>query len=327
MRDAHGELVGDGFNSRQAIESALPMPPPPAGSDAEQDRTAIDRTMPTPVSLFDPALALAADILDDTEKVWVANANRLRQLTRSVEDKDGEVRGFGLDESHPDVARLAAMVDTLDKLTKDATKHLEKVMKRHPLGPWVLASEQKGLGLKQVARLLAAIGDPYWNELHDRPRTVSELWAYCGFHVLPSSHATTDTHARHGGGVQLTGGDTSHGLIDAHRPTAGVAPRRQRGQKANWSEEARKRCWLIAQSIVKVGGPKYRDLYSATKAKYTDAVHTSPCVRCGPAGKPAQPGTPLSKGHIDARARRAVAKKVLKELWRESKRLHETAIL
>lgn len=311
--------VGRGPNSQQAKASPSPNQVAPAGPDATPDRPAIARQGTMGQTLFDPALALAADILDDTETVWIANANRLRILTTSTADSDGEYRGFGLTEAHPDVARLAAMVATLEKLTGDATKHLEKVMRRHPLHPWVKA--QRGLGDKQVARLLAAIGDPYWNTLHDRPRTVSELWAYCGLHVLPAGHPISDAHRRPAGRVQAGGGVTGHVGLDAHIGSAGVAPRRQRGQKSNWSENARKRAWLIANSVVKAGGP-YREVYDSTKEKYADAVHAGPCVRCGPSGKPAAEGSPLSKAHIHARGLRAISKAVLKDLWIESRRIH-----
>lgn len=330
--------VGRGSNSQQAIGSSASNATAPAGArtrqpnlaapsisspadgtDAVPDRTATAVSVSNTLTLFDPALALAADILDDTEKVWIANANRLRILTRSEADSDGEYRGFGLDESHPDVARLAAMVATLEKLTQDATKHLEKVMRRHPLHPWVKA--QKGLGDKQVARLLAAIGDPYWNTLHDRPRTVSELWAYCGFHVVSAGQALCATRTTTAGRGQAGGGDTGQAFGANQCVFAGVAPRRQRGQKSNWSETARKRAWLIANSVVKAGGP-YRGIYDAIKEKYSDAVHDTPCVRCGPAGKPAQAGSPLSKAHIHARGLRAISKAVLKDLWIEARALH-----
>lgn len=333
--------VGSGPNSRQATPSAESKANPPAGSNSLVGQGPIDTTCagegsgfpadhpvrdghgspvggesnsgqpattgttPRKTSLADPTLALAADVLDDLETVRIANENRLRQLTRSVEDSDGELRGFGLTEADPAVARLAAIVELLKKADADATKNLEKTMRAHPLGPWIKA--QRGIGEKQGARLLAAIGDPYWNTLHDRPRTVSELWAYCGYHVLPAGHAARDTQGADAGRVQAG---------------AGTAPCRRRGQKHNWSEAARKRAWLVAKSIVKSGGP-YRDIYDATKAKHADALHTAPCIRCGPAGKPALVGSPLSKGHIDARGLRAISKAVLKELWRESKRLHD----
>lgn len=320
-RELPEPAVGGGLNSRQANESPDSKRSTPAGADAGTDQTAIGLPATRVHSLFDPFLALAAEVLDDAEKNWIANANRLRQLTRTEADSDGEKRGFGLDESHPDVARLAAMVNVLEQLTKDATKNLEKVIRRHPLHPWIKA--QRGLGDKQVARLLAAIGDPYWNTLYDRPRTVSELRAYCGLHVLPAGQVPDAAHQNSASGVSTSGSDTGHHHPAAQESGAGVAPRRQRGRKSNWNEDARKRAWLISQSVVKSGGP-YREIYDATKAKYADAVHATPCIRCGPAGRPAPAGSPLSKAHINARGHRAIMRAVVEDLWAEAKRLHET---
>lgn len=252
---------------------------PTPSAPAKLEATTSD---PTPV-LADPLLALAADVLDDLERVRIANENRLRQLTRTAEDSDGEERGFGLTLDHPDVARLGVLVEALKAAEVQATKNLQYRMKHHPLGPWV--KQAKGVGEKQAARLLAAIGDPYWNDLHDRPRLVSELWSYAGY------------------------GDAARQV-------------RQRGVKANWSDDAKKRAHLVAKSIVKAGGP-YREVYDAAREKYDGALHVTECKRCGPAGKPALPGSELSLGHQHGRALRAVCKEVLRDLWREAKRLHE----
>lgn len=275
---------------------AAPTPPAPA-SPLTASKSA------SPV-LADPLLALAADVLDDLERVRIANENRLRQLTRDTTDKDGEERGFGLTLDHPDVARLAALVNALTKAEHDATLNLQRMVRRHPLGPWI--KQAKGVGEKQAARLLAAIGDPYWNELHNRPRRVSELWAFCGYsvHRLPA------------------GSNPDHALRDAQASPVGVAVARQRGAKVNWSPTAKMRAFLVAESIVKAGGP-YRQVYDDGRAKYADAVHQVECKRCGPAGKPAPTGSPLSAGHQHARALRLVAKTVLRDLWREARRIHE----
>lgn len=272
------------------------------GDQTPQGDQRRSETQPPCVSLgpilASPLLGMAADVVDDLERVRIANENRYRTLTADDE------HGHGLSPDHPDVARLLAIVNSMADAEKQAIKNLQKVMKAHPLGPFVKA--QAGLGEKQAARLLAVIRDPYWNDLHDRPRTVSELWAYCGFHVLhPAGHFVD------GAQMLLAGG---------------VAPKRQRGQKANWSEDARKRVWLIAASCVKQPAERshYRRVYDATRAKYADAVHAGECVRCGPKGKPAQPGSPLSLGHQHARGLRAVAKEVLRDLWIEAKRQHTT---
>jgi hypothetical protein len=102
-----------------------------------------------------------------------------------------------------------------------------------------------------------------------------------------------------------------------------VAPKRQRGQRANWSTVAKTRAFLVAESCIKQRTSPFRAVYDGTRAKYADAVHAVECVRCGPKGSPAPAGSPLSDGHKHARALRAVSKAVLKEMWRESARLHE----
>lgn len=253
--------------------------------------------------LADPLLGMAADVLDDLERVRIANENRLRALTTpaDVVDSDGMARGFGLTLDHPDMARLAALVDDLKAAEHRAILNLQRAMRKHPLGQWV--KDAPGVGEKQAARLLAVVRDPFWNDLHGRPRTVSELWAYCGLHVLhPGGHSGPDPQSN---------------------AAAGVAPRRQRGQRSNWNEDARKRAWLIAASCVKQpAGTRYRQVYDDTRIKYTDALHAAECIRCGPSGKPALAGSPLSPGHQHARALRAIAKAVLKDLWRVSAELH-----
>lgn len=286
-----------------------------------------------------PFLALLADVLDDLERTRIANENRLRQLTRTEPDKDGEERGFGLTLDHPQIATLADMVETLAKVEHQATLNLQRAVRKHPLGPWVKATI--GVGEKQGARLIAAIGDPYWNTLHDRPRTVSELWAYCGLHVVfPAAHDPHGPHKQIGGGGQthpsqatidaqsrragvIKQGDPGHKASGTHDAAAGVAPTRARGQRANWSTIAKTRAYLVAESCIKQARSPYRAVYDNSREKYADAAHAAPCRRCGPSGKPATAGTPLSAGHQHARALRAVMKAILRDLWRESRRIHE----
>lgn len=326
-----------GSNHQQAIEDSAPnvgvpagLSHPPtkspaatipglsAGSNSTDSHGDGDTQEPTAVRgpiLADPILGVAADVVGDLEAVRVANENRLRTLTATDE------YGHGLSPEHPDVARLSTLVDSLGKAEHQAILNLQRVMRAHPLGAWVKA--QPGVGEKQAARLLAVIRDPYWNDLHDRPRTVSELWAYCGFHVLPGGHLRGDSHIRSAAGSNVHPG--RHGPADTHSaPAAGVAPKRQRGHKSNWNEDARKRAWLIAASCVKQpADTRWRKVYDDTRAKYADAVHQTACVRCGPKGKPAQPGTPLSLGHQHARGLRAIAKAILKDLWLEARALHQ----
>lgn len=269
-------------------------------------------------SLADPFLALAADVLDDLEATRIANENRLRQLTRTEEDSDGEERGFGLDERHPDVRNLTLMVDAISVLEHRAELQLKRQLRRNPLGPWVVS--QRGIGEKQAARLLASIGDPYINSSTGKPRTVSQLWAYCGLHVLSAGHTSTDAHAERAGGDQQAGGDLDHGRNDTQPSTVGVAARRQRGVKINWSATAKSRAYLISIAMLKAGN---REAYDRRKKATEGRLHKAPCVRCGPSGKPALPGSPLSDGHRHADALRVQSKHMLKLLWREARRLHQ----
>jgi hypothetical protein len=310
-----GQSSRDGHSASAAGE-----PSPPASAKEGANPTAVSPTLAIGawVDSNAPLLALLADVLDDLERTRIANENRLRQLTRDEADSDGEERGFGLTLDQPQVAALADVVTALGKLEHQSTLNLQRAVRKHPLGPWVKATV--GVGEKQGARLLAAIGDPYWNTLHDRPRLVSELWAYCGLHVLPAAQSARETHTGSGGGGKQ--GDPGHSPAVTHSGPAGVAPTRARGQRANWSTVAKTRAYLIAESCIKQARSPYRAVYDDGRTKYADAIHAAPCRRCGPSGKPADTGTPLSAGHQHARAMRLVMKELLRDLWSESKRLH-----
>jgi hypothetical protein len=267
--------------------------------------------------LADPTLAMCADVVDDLETVRIANQNRLRTLTA------GDEYGHSLDADHPDVKRLAELVAVLEGAEHQAVLNLQRVMRKHPLGAFMKA--RRGLGEKQFARLLASLRDPYWNDLFNRPRTVRELYAYAGYHVLGSdTQGANDSQPSIGVAAASLGTSTQagRGSQDAHG--AGVAPTRKRGEKSNWNSTARKRLWLCADACI-VKSSHYRHVYDDGRLKYADAIHQQPCAQCGPKGKPAQPGTPLSAGHQHARARRLIAKAILKDVWDESKRLHELA--
>lgn len=286
-------------------------------------RTEKEQEMPDPFENNSSAavLTVLSDALDDLERTRIANENRLRQLTRTEADSDGEERGFGLPLDHPQVSRLSDIVASMKKLEHEATLNLQKVMRTHPLGPWV--ARMKGVGEKQGARLISVLRDPYWNDLHDRPRLVSELWAYCGLHVLsvPGHAATAAQTASAGDGAKP--GDADHGTPVSQTVPVGVAPFRQRGVKANWSQDGKTRVYLIAASCIKQADSPYRPVYDEARRKYETSVHQVPCKRCGPSGHPALPGSPLSKGHQHARAMRRVMKEILRDLWTESKSLHE----
>ena len=233
--------------------------------------------------LRDSLLTTLAEAVDDIETVRIANENRYRSMT--LDDPDF---GHGIDVDDPAAVTMAAIVDALKGVEERTIRQLQKTMRAHPLGDFV--AETPGLGEKQVARLLAKIGDPYWHDAEDRPRSVRELWAYCGLHVID-----------------------------------GQAPRRTKGVKLNWNQDAKMRVWLIAASCIKISTSPYRAVYDATREKYADAVHETACVRCGPSGKPAPIGSTLNAGHQHARAMRQMCKDILLDLWVAAKIEHDWA--
>lgn len=251
--------------------------------------------------IVSPTLHLAVATLDDIEDLRIASESRLRMLLRDEPDADGEMRGQALPIDHPDVVKARAIFQSIADLEIAQVKIVQGLTKKHPLhAGWVAVSP--GVGEKQAARLLAAIGDPYMADrimktpqgktlsVETGPRTLREFLSYCGYGVASD----------------------------------GKARRRVKGEKSNWNVEAKMRAYLIANSIIKKKS-HLRDVYDAARAKHDTATHSAPCVRCGPSGKPAEAGSTLSPGHAHARALRAVSIRVLTDVYNEAKRLHEEA--
>lgn len=294
-----------------------------SGTLSPTESTAATTPTLVPLRLADSLLLIFADALDDLERTRIATENRVRSLRQA--------KGM---EGSPEELRLLGMVDAIKALEHQAELDLRRALRQHPLGPWV--KRTVGIGEKQGARLLAAIGDPASRH------TVSQLWAYCGYHVLNPGHKESG-HQNARAGVHLLGSDhllrddqpppvgadissnASHRGNDTQSAPAGVAPSRKRGQKANWNSTAKMRAFLVAESCIKQSSSPYRTVYDDGRAKYSESVHQHECVRCGPSGKPAEVGSPLSAGHQHARALRLVAKAVIRDIWIESRRLHVTS--
>ena len=291
--------------SPQAVVVPTPRRKPPAGIKTDDGGRRLpdaqSRIAPVVALLDDPILALAADMLDDLERVKIASQNRLRSLTCDTPDADGVLRGSAMPLAHPEVARLAALVRMVEAAEHQAVLNLQRAMRSHPLGPWVKA--QRGIGEKQAARLLAKIGDPCVNATAGTYRTVSQLWAYCGLHVV-------------------AGGDPGQVSSDTHRRAAGVAARRQKGQKANWSTDAKTRAWLIVQSCMK-------QLDASCKTDTGIAEHVEGCG-CSPyrvvidqrRQRTAATHPEWTPGHSLNDAMRVASKRLLRDLWREARRCH-----
>lgn len=302
----------------QTADSQAPAEPHSRGAVSIEGSADDQKPIVTQAACFvgrpfnDALLRVYADALDDMEATRIATENRVRAL-RQAKGMDGT----------PEEQRLVGVVDALAGIEHKIELDLKRAIREHPLGPWI--KRTVGVGEKQGARLLAAIGDPYWHYAQDRPRKLYELYASAGYHVLRVDHTATDHPGQQRDDTQegLAGqGDTDHEPVDVHTPSVGVAPVLRRGQKANWSQTAKMRAYLVAESCMKQRTSPFRKVYDDGRAKHADAVHDMECKRCGPAGKPAQPGSPLNDGHKHARAMRLVAKAVLKDLWQESRSIH-----
>lgn len=223
-------------------------------------------------------IVLYTETLDDQERARIALESRIRSM-----------KEYGLQDDLLD--QLLISISTLEQ---EAEKALKKHLRSLPLYPWI--KNQVGLGEKQVGRLLGAIGNPYLRPIFDDdgnlidevPRTVGQLWSYCGYAVEKEE-----------------------------------APRRRKGIQAKWNDTAKMRVRLISESCIKQSHSPYRIIYDSARAKYQNALHPLDCPRCGPSGRPALKGSPLSDGHKHARALRIVSKEILKDLWVESKNLYE----
>lgn len=180
-------------------------------------------------------LTIAADQVDDVERLRIASENRLRALTEAVEIPSAGIVIDKAGKGTPEATALEAQVEALRGAEMVAVRELRRSMRAHPLGEW--CKEVHGVGEKSLARLLGVIGDPA-NRFDPEtgeivPRTVSQLRSYCGY------------------------GDAA-------------AQRRKRGVQSNWNAEARKRLYVIAECLMKQRQSPYRVVYDDAREKYAD---------------------------------------------------------
>lgn len=297
---------------------------------------------------FNGRVHLFAEQLDDIETTRIGFGHRLGQATKGP-----------FDFTKAETDSLTATHDQLKQIEHQVILKLEGAMRRHPLYTW--SKDQNSLGEKQFGRLIASIGNPYWNLAAGRPRRgPAELWAYCGYHVLPVSQGSLDDQNTGAGGQSVH--PTDHRRHGTQRVTVGgVAPRRMKGQAANWNSAARMRAYLIAEQCVKGvevdtvmkngkrlrrAASPYRAVYEETKAKSEGAIHAVECHRCGVCRAcggaldknrtehfertgckkrlvdAAPPGSLLSDGHRHARAVRVIAKAVLRDVFVAAREWH-----
>lgn len=238
--------------------------------------------------IADPMLFTLAQTLQDYETLRIAEEHRLRIFSTpsDVPDEDGVCRGFGYAEDSNEVQIVKGLIDPLKDLEHRTVLSLQKRMRVNPIWPYF--KDVKGVGEKTLARLMACIGDPYLRPLDDgsyEPRTVSQLWAYCGMHTMPNKDGEI------------------------------IAAKRMKGVQANWNTEAKTRLFLLSQNLLRQGIRKDKDgnQYAVTEygQLYLDRRAHTAVTR--PEWNP---------GHGLNDALRIMGKELLKQLWQAAREIH-----
>ena len=238
-------------------------------------------------------LRVLAATLDDLQQMRIMTSNRIGAAERRYGDA---------------LPHLYEALDPLADAERRAELMLKRVWRTHPLAPWAKAIP--GCGEKLIARLVAIVGEPslrpvgHWaltdNGRHEwivdgyEERTAGELLAYCG-HGDPIR------------GVRRSGMPREE-LLKYGNPHAKVAS------------------WKLGYQFMRTSASPFRDRYLAERARYAAKTHDRECVRCGPSGRPAPPGSAWSENHKHHAAIRNTTHEFLIELWRESRRVRGLSV-
>lgn len=232
----------------------------------------------------DAILNILAGTLDDIERVRIATENRLRSLIEDPKNENDTARGLK-GTSFED--RLTATLNGLKGLEHSATLDLQRAVRIHPLYPFI--KRVKGLGDKQAARLLAAIGDPA-----ERPNP-AKLWQYAG-------HGDPERSRRRKG---LTVQFSPTAKMRLHLVSESVMK-----QRCGACQTAARAVPLTAPAVPSPWRPPdnctchqthpYRAVYDRERAKWQDRE--------------------TSDAHKHAHALRVLGKTLLRDMWRYARR-------
>lgn len=272
---------------------------------------------------------------------WTATdmkRDALLALTSSWRDVQ-QTRMAVVQRGQEDFAALLQPIE--DRLSE----RIKRELRAHPAWPWL--AQYPGLGGVHAARLVALIGDP-----HRFPGAVCDA----GHHHAARSGLAMGSNVSLACGVSLADesicpaqvGPVRGGTGTRHlwaylglAPVDGHLPRRTRGQQATWNPVGRTICLQpggLAEQIVRLRVPKYRDIYDEAKARLAsergpEASHASEVLR-GPAPlhsqatdesvldlSTTQPLARLSPIQVEKRARTIAVKAFAGDLLAELKRV------
>jgi hypothetical protein len=262
----------------------------------------------TDVALYQ--IQVLGETLDDLEQVRIGLSHRIKAATRRAL------------EPMPHLLDVMGRVAAIEHL---AELELKRAWRKHPLASW--GKSVPGLGEKQFARLIVEIGTPnlravgHFEQNGDNgdrtrhfvidswePRTVGQLWAYCG-HGDP-------VRKRREGMTQLEA--LALGNPRAKMRTRLIAKSLMERRCANCrAANPTENGWAPPSQDCSCAeeGLSYRVIYNMRRIATADKTHEKACAQCGPSGHPAQPGSAWSDGHRHGDALRIVGKHFLAELW------------
>lgn len=261
-------LTPGAANLPQAIQRTDPTAVPPAATNVRPTIRPASPTARTSAADLVKDLRLASEKLDAIESARIP----LGQLAGDYESKGVLDLEF--------LSYLRGIEDTLKDEEHEAELQLGRVLRRHPLYPFI--KRTAGLGDKQTARFLASLGnaDPGRNERDNRPRRgPAELWAYCGF--APEQ-------------------------------------KRRKGERSNWNPTAKMRMRMIADSALQCGVRKVDGCDDSNGYDLAHRVAITPLGAVYLNARAAWADRDTTDGHKHNHALRVVAKEVLKDFWRES---------
>jgi hypothetical protein len=196
-------------------------------------------------------LLIFAEALDDIERLRIATDNRIRAMV--------DVHGL---EGTPEHKQLVALSEVLHAQEHGIILTLRRAMRAHPLGLWV--RETVGVGEKQAARLLAAIGDPA-----ERPN-VAKLWQYCGHGDPARSHCRRGQPVEHSPTAKMRTRLIAESCIkQAHSPYRAVYDQ----ARAAWAARETTDLHKHNHALRLVGKAVLRDLWIGARGTRLDERH------------------------------------------------------
>lgn len=222
----------------------------------------------------------------DHQKLRTAHMNRIRDLIRKenegipldkVEDKKA-VKKFDKKYRDEGLPGLLSQMEAEKRISVSEVSHITKLLgiakTEHALESeykeiiesWAGDSPVYTGFLKKTKGIGPVLGGGLLAVFDvSKAKHISSFWAYAGLHVIE-----------------------------------GKAPRRKKGEKLNYSTQARTLCWKVSDSFIKQRTTPYREIYDRVKAEETAKLKDS--------GK----GWKL---HADLRARRRMVKQFLADFW------------